>query len=702
LIRARMGLLCVALIGLSLFAGAASPARAQKAADTFTLSDLGYKDTLVQGVAPQFDVFVPGPGAAATQPATLRLAFSHSALLDPGHAAVRVEWNSLPVYSEFLGADSADRVERAIRIPASAIQPAGNQLRISFLLLLPNDTCADDTNPARYATIYQESALAYGAPVAAATSFDLGLFPAAFVGGRPATEREIAVVLPHDPTPAELSAAATAVGQLSRSAAGTRFRFTALDATQMSPPADQPAIAVGSPARNPLVAALAPQLGFRLTDPAMTLPDGRQTTPDTGLVLLGGTPVAPARPVLALTGGTDTAIASAARLIGNQRMLRALQGAWAEAQEVRAPDAAPDGSANRLTLFANGLVLEGARQADATERVVLPPLRDADMVRVSLKVARSDGLDRNRSFLRLVVNDRTAASVPLGDVSPDGTDIHLDITARFFRPGINTIVLSGLSRPTAGACATTNLNQTAESFLRVAPGAVVQLPPAAASETVSLQAWPYPLVGPGDTMPTLVAGEDGVSALLQTAGALATLMRGDSVAFNAMTAGPADPLPAMGARVVFGSMDRLPYRDALLPNLPLEAHGTTWTVRDAGLPIAKLSTPTAPGVIEITGGPGGTTTILTATDPALLALGTRALAAPLPDTTAMTVYRDDQAGNGLRVQALTAPNAARGGVTGGSPAPRITTLRLATYGFAALAAALCATLLIASFRRGTR
>lgn len=166
-------------------------------ADTVALRDLGFPDTSVTGALARQDFYFTGPGQASKLSATLNFSFSHSAQIDPARSAVRIEWNGLSVYTEALGQDSTNKVTRTVQIPADRVQPGANQATFVFLLLLPGDgSCPDDTNPGRVATVFQDTSVSYGVPVAAVKpDLNLGVFPNAFTQiAEPVTQ--ILVALP--------------------------------------------------------------------------------------------------------------------------------------------------------------------------------------------------------------------------------------------------------------------------------------------------------------------------------------------------------------------------------------------------------------------------------------------------------------------------------------------------------------------------
>lgn len=680
---------------------------------TVSLQDLGYNDIAVQGISPRFEVFFPGPGQTTKLPATFSLVFNNAPQLDAMRSAIRIEWNGTPVYTEALTAASAtpNTVTRKIQIDASRVQPGLNKMSAVFLLTLPNDgSCPDENNPSRVATILQGTSVSYGVPVSLVKQdFNLGTFPNAFIQqAEPLTNVQVA--LPADPTPAELSAAAIVAGELTRLAPGNKFVFTAADPNTVIQPQNTHIVAIGSPSRNPLIGRVAPSVGFNTSGPTFVLPDGRQSAQGTGFLIVGGIPENVKTTVLAVTGQSDEAITNAARLFGNRQLVKTLSGPWAEAQQIGGPDPAKAGDfPSTVTLFPNGLNLDGAQQSEITQKIVVPPLDPASRVKVNLNVSRSQNLDLDLSFLRLTLNGQAGGGVQLKDVTPQGNLVTLDLPSRALKPGLNNIGLSAVSKAPSGLCAST-AGVGANVYIHVAPSVTMELPPVATASPLSLALWPYPLIGQDMKPPTLVAGADGINAMLNAAAILGPLEPGDSVNFAASTARPEDPLPADGSRIIFGTQDKLPYRAAIQSQLPLELQGNVFTVRNQDQASAKVSTNSSPGVIELIGGKTGRTYIVTSADPANLDTAVRALVSTLPDTTAVVVNQDQittaanaqdlavaiAQGQGLRVQALTLPGAE---IKTGVTKSRLSSLNLLAAGVAALAVLLCGYLGFTGLRR---
>lgn len=682
-------------------------------ADTVALRDLGFPDTSVTGALARQDFYFTGPGQASKLPATLNFSFSHSAQIDPARSAVRIEWNGLSVYTEALGQDSTNKVTRTVQIPADRVQPGANQATFVFLLLLPGDgSCPDDTNPGRVATVFQDTSVSYGVPVAAVKpDLNLGVFPNAFTQiAEPVTQ--ILVALPQNPTSGELSAAATVAGQITKLAPNSKFLYRSIDPGYSLQPTDTHVVAIGSPTRNAIVAQVAPVVGFNTSGATFVTPDGRATTRETGFLMLGTVPNAANSTALVLTGVSDEAITNATRLFGSTQLLKTLGGQYGVAEQVNAPPTRDTTTARTITLFPQGLKLEGSRQSDINQRIVLPPLPDSSRVKVNLSVARSPNLNLDLSFLRLTLNGQAAGAVQLSNVTAQGTPVTLDVPARALKPGLNAIGFSATTRAPQGQCESSLNTQGGSSnvYLTVSPNVTIDTQEPATASPLSLALWPYPLLGGADSKPpTLVAGQDGIDALLNTASILGPLQDGDTVGYQALSAGPADPLPPDGNRIIFGTNDQLPYKNALQRDLPLELQGNVFTVRNKELATAKVSGTNPPGVLELVGNARGRTYVVTSAAPAQLDTAVRALVNTLPDTTSVIINQDapqaanpqqqQQAllnGQGLRVQALTLPGAE---IKTGKAKSALSSLNLLAAGLAALAVVVCGIIGFTGLRR---
>ncbi len=155
-------------------------------------------------------------------------------------------------------------------------------------------------------------------------------------------------------------------------------------------------------------------------------------------------------------------------------------------------------------------------------------------------MARSPNLNLDLSFLRLTLNGQAAGAVQLNNVTAQGTPVTLDVPARALKPGLNAIGFSATTRAPQGQCESSLNTQGGSSnvYLNVAPNVTLDITEPATASPLSLALWPYPLLGADSKSPTLVAGTDGVDALLNTAAILGPLQDGDTVSYQAMTAGP--------------------------------------------------------------------------------------------------------------------------------------------------------------------
>ncbi len=692
--------------------GAMVPARpagmAGMTGNAVTIRDLGFPDTSITGTLTRQDFYFPGPGQASRTPATMNFSFSHSAQLDPARSAVRVEWNGLAVYTEALAMDSTNKVTRTIQIPADRVQPGLNQASFNFLLLLPNDgPCPEDTNPGRVATVFQDTSVNFGVQVAAVRpDLNIGTFPAAFTQAAESVTR-VSVALPGDPTSGELSAASIVAGQIARLAPNNRFNFVTIDPNAQLNPVDTHIVAIGSPQRNPLVNAVAPGLGFNTSGATIISPNGTQNNRETGFLMIGSVPQNPAATALVVTGVSEEGITNASRLFGNTSLLKTINGPFAEAQQVSLP-APREGVARSITLFPQGVQV--GRQTDVSQRIVLPPLPETSRVRVNLSVARSPNLNTDLSYLRLTLNGQATGSVQLAGINTQGTPVTLDVPARAFKAGLNTIGFSGSARAPVGQCDSSYANQGGSNvYLNISPTVMLETQEAAVVSPLSLALWPYPLIAQDNRAPTLVTGGDGINAMLNTAAILGPLQDGDVVNFNALRAGPSDPLPPDGNRIIFGTDAQLPYRTALQRELPLALEGNIYTVRNTANATSRVSGSSAPGVIELVGNNRGRTFVVTSTDVAQLDTAVRALSSTLPDTTAVVINQDVvmsanpqqaqsaiAAGQGLRVQALTLPGAQ---VQTGQARSPLNNLNIIAALLGALAVGICATIGFLGLRR---
>ncbi len=224
---------------------------------SFTLADLGLRDIVVRQC---YDlVRVPFPVAEGRQiaRATLRLHLAHGKKLLPARSDLTIALNGEPAACIALGPENADARLSEIELPAKALRPGQNELLFRFRLRL-REAGRAETDPGLWARVLADSAIGLeGAEAPLAP--DLARFPAPFTSlsslpGNPG----LALVLPPQPTPAELTAAARIAAALGQAAAWERPPLKALTLEQLdgAGAAADHLIAVGIGDRNPLAGAV--------------------------------------------------------------------------------------------------------------------------------------------------------------------------------------------------------------------------------------------------------------------------------------------------------------------------------------------------------------------------------------------------------------------------------------------------------------
>jgi hypothetical protein len=140
----------------------ASLAAAEPEPDDVIAKEAGYGDVVLQGVAPFYRMFLPGPGLAevAAEGSFLHIDLSHAAVLAEA-STLRIDFNNVPVTSLFLTPENAGVSSVEIPISGASIDPLVNGISFHFFMRISDNLCRDWGNPALTATIFNSSFIHY-------------------------------------------------------------------------------------------------------------------------------------------------------------------------------------------------------------------------------------------------------------------------------------------------------------------------------------------------------------------------------------------------------------------------------------------------------------------------------------------------------------------------------------------------------------
>lgn len=225
-----------------------------------TFSDLGQKDMNVKVIYEQEFVDFPIAGGLNIERAVLNMHMQHSEKLLSAFSDIVIAVNNEPVADLILTPENAGDAIQSIEIPVEALRPGENELLLRFNQRLVDNGCSDVNDKDLWTKIFSDSFINFLlAEVPEPT--DLALFPIpfstfSFLPGSP----QISMLLPANPSPAELSASvriAASLGQAANWKKPPLYAFTVnnVDQTRL---ASDALIAISTGSNNPLISSNPP------------------------------------------------------------------------------------------------------------------------------------------------------------------------------------------------------------------------------------------------------------------------------------------------------------------------------------------------------------------------------------------------------------------------------------------------------------
>lgn len=419
----------------------------------FSFQDLGYeKDETLKGVLATRTYVVRWPDAWQVEAGNvLHLIFSHSTALHPT-SSMAVDWNGTRLESVLLTAENADLATFDVAIPENLIVTGYNSLHIEFYMGIQEDFCADEDNPALWATIHSASYFdfAYQNLTPAA---DLSLFPLPLLDNSSLVENKVTFVTSDNPTPAELSAVAVISARLGQLAG---WRTVSVDVLPEPGKIDDlkgygDLIFVGRPDRLKLLTPLAFPLDG--AEDIQTL-QGKAIPTSAGVIWERVSPVDPAAVAIVVTGSNDEAVLLAARALASTSTYARFTGPMGVVLDVPESSNLPVLMPGTFTLEQLGytdISGEGSREQTINYALRLPGgwQNQSDVV-FDLHFGHSEILDDNRSSLTIKINDVPVGSLALTPANASDAEATFNIPARLFKAGTNQLTIVGnLNLPAA-------------------------------------------------------------------------------------------------------------------------------------------------------------------------------------------------------------------------------------------------------------
>jgi hypothetical protein len=512
----------------------------------------GTCDQLVQGLAPTLDLIFPGPGdyQLAQTGSSFQLVFAHSAVLLPDLSTLTIYLNGQQLPSGE-GAANALRLDAGNKtittvtfpLPADRILPGYNDVQLRFYQRF-REPCDDPGNPALISTVYETTRIHYeyapGYPLRAnRPPLNLGDFPYPFFRAGWTRAGGTDLVVPANPSRAELSAAATLAASFGAAAGSQPLALNILTADKADGTAlaGNDVIAIGTPARNPLVVRITRGGDIQVTPDGqgfVARGGGAPLDPALGVLVLATSPFDGARVALVISGGNDDAVLRATLALSDRRARAALAGTGAtisQPSDLRTfSETQPAATLYHRTFTDFGL-------SDQTFNISLPgvpisagggtvstsfwfdgPAPAADQnATLNLVLSHPNGqsLDYNRSTVKAVVNGVNAASGQLDDATVDHGTLALNIRGDALKPGYNQVQLLFTLVPNTSA-RTNSAMQCApdeRTWLSVWSSSSLDVPSGPPPQTPDLAYYPFPYLYLGSMAGTYVVTGDSADAL---------------------------------------------------------------------------------------------------------------------------------------------------------------------------------------------
>lgn len=564
---------------------------------SIALSQIGYANNTLRGPVVSADYFIPGPepfrladedpaGGGEPIRTWLDLQVLPSELLTTG-SVMNVRWNDVSIHDREIGGGPG-ALRLRIQVPRQLIRPEVNRLEVRAQLRLDNDTCEAGSvdSPARHLTVMASTAIRYGyAEPRVRWEFpvvpDLVRYPEPFFLPTYPQPAPVRFVIPEKPSSTELTALLRVSSQLGQYAGDRGVKIELQRANEVTladlKDADRHLVVIGKRASLPLLAEL--ELPLRQRDNAFEDTTGQLVSPDSGVVMLSTAPWNYARGVLAVTGESDTAVERAALAVSGRDGIRALRGKVEIVGEATPLEATGRGT-NVVTLAELGRVddvVSGVGDHGISFTTFLPAVDRDSSVAFDAVISHSALLDRNRSSLRLLVNDLPLESVALRDIDPVQAVRRFDLPGAALRPGANSIRIEiSLRLPGFAERDLCNAVPVEQAWAVLHSGSGFQQPPdTAADRDLNLSLYPYPFHRAGrldETTVVMPSGDYGnAQALVQLAADLGRGTRADLLRPVALDAASFDPARDAVDRdiVLFGLPQDQPLLAALGDRLPV-------------------------------------------------------------------------------------------------------------------------------------
>jgi hypothetical protein len=474
-----------------------------------TLAELGYEgDDTVHGVLVTRSYAVRWPDAWEVQPGNaLTLQFSHSPALDP-RSTLTVDLNGTRLNSVPLTPTNAEDGALEIALPENLIEVGYNRLRLAFYMGLNDFNCGDLVNPAVWATVRSASTLHFSYSLKTPEP-NLADFPAPFIDNSELVANRTTFVLPDQPTPAELNAAALISAKLGQLVAWRTIDLHTLSEVQARDLEMNAGdlILVGRADRLQMLRDVSPPfVGWQEDQPVLVDSRGERLPRQAGVLWEQLSPADSAAVMLVVTGGTDEAVLTAARALASEASYPRLTGQLSVVLDIPEPpqtDVVIDQVVTLEELGYEDDTAWGTQEQSMNFSVPLPfAWRIGPEAALDLHFAHSAVVHPKRSSLTVLLNDTPVGSLHLDPETAEDGHTTCRLPARLFHSGDNKLsVISNMAlvddeSPSHRYGLDCLAPDPKEAWLVVYADSQFNLPGGATRGALSLADYPRAFIGP--------------------------------------------------------------------------------------------------------------------------------------------------------------------------------------------------------------
>jgi hypothetical protein len=509
----------------------ATPAQPSRLA---TISSLGFGDVRVTGARVSKEFFFLGSGDFPLgNNSRVILVLSHSNLLRAEDSTVTVTLNDRALHTIRLDSSNVNETRYEVPIPRDVIDRGFNRLSFQFAMAIDQSACADPNHPALYATLLSGTGLlidyATEPPVPKLDPPDLSAYPYPFFKGGYPVVAPVDIVVPDTPNGVELTSAYRLAANL---AARVFFDLNLLQIRRVSDLTDteratHQLIVIGTPDRNPLTAPVLAGSSVQFTSAGLVRA-GQLVASDVGVLVVQPSPWNATFRALAITGGTDAAIARDVDALTSSQPTALLAGpASLLTEPVQKP---PSGVLTQIFTFAQtGAGEQTFSGGTSTEDVGFsaPAPAPGSSGELDLIVSTPETLDRSRSNVVVQLNGQDVDTIVLDQTQTRRASYKVTLPADAFRVGPNTLrLVASIYAPAVAVLGPCISSAPERAWVTFHSDSAIKLPATAATgEGVTLASLPYPFAGLEGMRSTVVVVDPAHPASLRD-GMLVTIALG--------------------------------------------------------------------------------------------------------------------------------------------------------------------------------